>query len=682
MKKYNFPQVQHEVVRLRGGLDLITPTLDLKPGVLRDSVNWEVSTTGGYSRIAGYERYDGRPNPSDAAFATITLSAIGTLAVGDTVNGQTSGATGVIIAIVGTEVVYTKATGTFQVGENAREGVAVQGTVVSLSAVSTSAQLTAQYSALAADAYRADIAAIPGSGPTRGVAYYNGVVYGWRNNAGGTALDMYKSTSGGWSLVSLGIAVQFNTGVGEIFDGNTVTGLTSGASGVVTRVIKRSGAWGTTAAGTLVFASITGAFVNGESLRVGGVTKATSTSASAAQTMLPGGRVITDQAAVSGGASGKKLYGADGVNNAFEFDGTSFVKITTGMTADQPLLCKVHKNHLFLTFNASLQHSGLGLPYEWTVLVGAGELAMQGSITALSTLPGSNTTAALAIYSGDSTAVLYGTSSADWNLATYNNGTGAIAYSNQVLSAAYVFDNRGVIELSASQNYGNFTDATLTNNIRPFIQGRRNIVTGSVVNREKSQYRIFFSDGYGLYITINNGKLLGCMPVSFPDHATVACEGETPDGQETAFFGGAEGYVFRLDAGTSFDGETISASMFFNYNPQRDSRTLKSYKRGSLEITGSGYAEVSIGYDLAYSDAARVDQQAGLLYANSFIAPFWDSFVWDAFVWDGISLGPTDIEIRGTAENIAVRIDCNGNYFHPFTINSLILHFIQRRGLR
>lgn len=681
MKK-DLPVMRHELVRLRGGLDLITPTLDLKPGVLRDSINWEVSTTGGYTRIAGYERFDGRPSPADASFGVLQASAITTLAVGDTMNGQTSGATGVIIAIVGLEIIYTKATGSFQVGENLRDGVTVNGTVTSLAAVSTSAQLAAQYSVLAAAQYRADIQAVPGSGPVRGVAYYNDTVYAWRNNAGGTALDLYKSTAGGWSAVSLGIAVDFNTGVGEIFDGNTVTGLTSGASGVVTRVVKRSGSWGTTAAGTLVFASITGAFVSGEALRVGGVTKATSTSASAAQTMLPGGRVVTDQASISGGAAGKKLYGADGVNNAFEFDGTSFVKIKTGMTADQPLLVKCHQNHVFLAFNASLQHSSLGLPYEWTVVTGAGELAMPARITGLSTLPGSTTSGALAVYTEDSTSVLYGTSSADWNLATYNQGTGGALYSNQVLASAYVLDTKGVIELSASQNYGNFADATLTNNIRPFLQTRRNLLTASVVNREKSQYRLFFSDGYGLYITINNGKLLGCMPVSFPDHVTVACEGETPDGNETAFFGGSEGYVFRLDAGPNFDGESISASMFFNYNASGDSRVRKSYRRASLEVTGSSYAEINVGYDLSYSDSSRVDMQNGLMYVNSFSAPFWDSFIWDAFVWDGISLGPTDIEVRGNAENIALRIDSNGNYFNSFTINSLILHYLLRRGLR
>lgn len=682
--QYDFAPVRHELIRLRGGLDLITPTLDLKAGVLRDSVNWEVSPTGGYARIAGYERYDGRPNPSNAIFATIVVTALGTIAIGDTINGQTSGATGVVIVVNTTtkEVTFTKATGTFQVAENVRKAAVVQGVVTSLSAVNTSAKLTAQYNVLAAAQYRLDITAVPGSGPIRGVAYYNSIVYAWRNNAGGTALAIYKSSGAGWVLVNLGFSVDFTNAVGQVFDGDTVIGLTSGATGVVARAVLRSGTWTAAGTGTLIFASTVGTFSSGEALRVGGVTKATSSTVSSAQTLLPGGRVETDQGSLSGGSVGAKLYGADGVNPGFEYDGTSFVKIKTGMVVDTPLHVAVHKSHLFFTFSASLQFSSLGFPYQWTPLTGAGELVVSGPITNLLSLPGSTASAALAVYSRNDTAILYGTSSADWNLASYNNNIGAIAYTAQSLNSAYVLDDRGVIELKTSLNYGNFTDATLTNNIRPFVQGRRNLTKCSVVNREKSQYRVFFSDGYALYLTISNGKLLGCMPVFTPQSFTVATSGETPDGAETAFIGDTAGFVYRLDSGPNFDGASISASMFFNYNPSGDSRVLKRYRRGSLEVTGSSYAEISVGYDLGYSDSVRYDQQSGLTYVNSFTLSFWDSFTWDMFVWDGVSLGPTDIEIRGTAENIAMRIDANGDYFDPFTINSLILHYNLRRGVR
>jgi hypothetical protein len=676
------PAVVHERVRLRGGLDLTTPTLELSPGFLRDTLNWEVSITGGYSRIGGYERFDGRPSPASASFAGLTASALTTIAVGDTINGETSGATGVVIAIEGTLVYYTKASGAFLVGENLREGVTVNGTVTALSAAVSSPKRTAELAALAGDAYRADIQAVPGSGPIRGVAYYKSTVYAWRDNAAGTALVMHRASASGWQTVSLGTNLDFTAGLVELLDGEVVTGATSGAAAVALRVATRSGTWGSTAAGTLALGSVTGTFVNGEALQVAGVPRATVSGAPYTPTLNPGGRVVTDQSALGGGSAGARLYGADGANYAFEFDGTAFLQIKTGMATDQPELVKCHANQVFLTYDASLQHSAVGDPFRWSVVLGAGELALDSTVQGLSTLPGSTNNAALCVYSTHNTSILYGTSIDDWNLAQYNQGTGGARYTNQVLASAYVLDDRGLIELAASQNYGNFQDATLTNHVRPWLLTRRNRGTASVVSRDKSQYRVFFSDGYGLYVTISNGKLLGCMPVLFPNPVTVACEGETPDGTETQFFGSTNGFVYRLDVGPNFDGAEINAVMLLTYNSHGDSRVIRSYRRGNLEITGTSYAEIGVGYDLNYSDAVLVDMQGGLPYANNFSAPFWDSFVWDSFVWDGLSLGPTDFEVKGNGVNIAVRIENNSRISNPFTINSMILHYIPRRGVR
>jgi hypothetical protein len=245
-----------------------------------------------------------------------------------------------------------------------------------------------------------------------------------------------------------------------------------------------------------------------------------------------------------------------------------------------------------------------------------------------------------------------------------------------------VLDDRGVVELASSQNYGNFAGRTLTAQIRPWLQTRRNRVTGSSVNREKNQYRLFFSDGSGLYITMLDGRVLGTLPVAFNNSVTACCNGETPDGSETNFFGSTNGFVYRLDAGTSFDGEPISATALLNFATQGDSRIIKRYRKASLEIQGAGYAELQIGYSLAYGSSNVVDQGLALTYSNSYSAPIWDSFTWDAFVWDGLTLSPTEIDIAGQAENIALRVDCNGDYFDAFTLNSLILHYSQGRGVR
>jgi hypothetical protein len=46
-----------------GGLDLTTPDLRLQPGALRDCLNYECGQFGGYTRIQGYERFDGHASP-------------------------------------------------------------------------------------------------------------------------------------------------------------------------------------------------------------------------------------------------------------------------------------------------------------------------------------------------------------------------------------------------------------------------------------------------------------------------------------------------------------------------------------------------------------------------------------------------------------------------------------------
>lgn len=685
MQQAQLPKVQYELIRLGGGLDQVTPTLSLPPGVVRSAVNFECSITGGYTRIAGYERYDGRPNPSDASYSTLTATITGSIVAGNTIVGATSGATGVVFIVSGSTIGYTKASGTFSVGETLRVGGVPQGTVTALGAsITLTPQQSAQYLNLAADVYRADIGPVPGSGQVRGVAFYNGVAYAWRNNAGGTALVMYKSSASGWTAIPYGYELSFDTGVHQLVDGNTVVGQTSGATGTIKRVVVESGSWsGGDAAGRLIFASVTGTFSAGENIRIGATTFAHAGGAQTAITALPGGRVETVIGNFGGDVNTTRLYGCDGVNRAFEFDFAQsiYVPINTGMTSDRPDHIAFHKNHLFLSFDSSVQHSAIGDPYVWSPIFGAGEISPSNDVTAFLVLPGDQSTGAMAIYADDNTFMLYGTSSVDWNLVSYNVGTGAKAFSAQNLVSSFAFDDRGIMRLKTTLNYGNFDTAALTLNIRPFIQQRRNLVTASGVNREKSQYRVFFSDGSGLYTTLVNDKYMGSMPVEFQHPVACMCDGENPDGSETAFFGSTNGYVYRLDVGTSFDGDEIGASMILTYDAVKSPRILKRWRRASLEIDGNAYAEFSFNYSLAYSSTA-VPQGLQQSYSTNLAASFWDSINWDSFVWDGRTLAPSEVEVVGTGENIALQIACNSDYYAPFTINSIILHYSMRRGLR
>lgn len=686
MAKNPYPlKIIPEAIIFAGGIDVMTPPFQLKPGLCRQSQNFECSIYGGYRRIAGYERFDGQASPSDAKYTVLACSSITGGAVGNTLTGATSGATGVIIAIETSNFILTKTTGTFQ-AENLNVGGPTIGISTGAGTIggASTPKLNAQYLNLAADVYRNLIAAVPGSGKVLGVQYYNDVLYAFRNNAGGTAAAMYKSTAAGWSLIALGRELKFTSGNASIAEGSTITGATSGASAVLTRQALESGTYaGGTAAGTFVFASVTaGPFQNGENLQVGGVTKAVANGADAAITLLPGGRFEFVNANFTGSTNTKRMYGCDGVNRAFEFDGTVFVPINTGMTTDTPTHIEFHLYHLFLSFNASVQYSSTGFPYQWTPITGAAELAMGDQISGFKVQPsGTTNAAALAVFTQGRLSILYGTGSSNFQLVPYKDEIGAYAFTMQNLAQTIFLDQQGVTDITTTIAFGNFVYATLTNQFKSTLATWKTLAVASGTSRDLAQYRIFFTNKYALYISMIGEQVIGVMPMLFTDVVRCACSSRKLDGTEVNFFGSDNGMVFQLDKGTSFDGADIEAFMNLAYNFSKSPRTIKRYRNGALEITGSEYCEFNFGYSLGYG-ATDLLQPSSVLNTTNFSATNWDAFTWDAAFWDGITLTPTTIDMDGEAENVSLAITSTSDSFQPFTFTSALIHYSPRREIR
>jgi hypothetical protein len=281
------------------------------------------------------------------------------------------------------------------------------------------------------------------------------------------------------------------------------------------------------------------------------------------------------------------------------------------------------------------------------------------------------------------TRMFYGSSAANFKPVEFDDASGAKAYTQAKIGGQVLtFDDGGVFSLSTSQNFGNFTANALTMAIRPWTQVRRNRARQALINREKSQYRLFFSDGFALYLTLAGGKVVGVMPQYFPNPVYCACQGETPDGIETAFFGSDNGFVYRLDAGTSFDGAAIDHYLTLVYASQGNSRMRKRYRGASFEIQGDGYAEFEVTYDLGYGGTEPVQGAVAQHLDISLSSVYWDAFTWDAFTWDGKTMAPSEVPLEGTAENIAIRVAGSSGLFAPFTINSLMLHYTVRRQMR
>lgn len=682
----NLQQMIVEAFQLEGGLDLVSPALALKPGNCIASQNFEPDINGGYRRMYGYERYDGRW-PSQAVYSIMHATVTGTIAVGDTLTGMTSGKTAkVLVTTADYLVVRQLIAGTWTASENLQVSGITVATFTSILANGASTPvLHARYKNLAADDLRALIGKVPGSGPVRGVWIYNDAVYAFRDNALGTACVMHKqSTSSGWQAVSLGTEVQFTTGNGTApMDGSTVT--QGGVTATVRRVMTRTGTWTGTAAGTFVISDLAGGnFAAGAASLTGGATVSL-TGAETAITLAPGGRYEFANYNFSGSAATLRMYGCDGKNYAFEFDGTYYCPIRTGMTTDTPTFITAWKNMLVLAFGSNVEVSGTVAPYSWTALTGAAELALGAPITGLLPQVGNESVGALCIFTQTKTFVLYGNDSNDFNLVVQSEDAGARPYSAQNIGFAFYLDTKGIVSLATTKNYGNFIMSTLSRKVQPLIDTintTSRILKASCIVRATNQYRLFFSDGTGLILYMVGDKVGAIMPFNYGSavYFNTVCS-QLMNGSEVVLAAGSDGYVYKLESGTNFDGDHILAYLFLAFNSSRSPRNIKRYRRAVLQATCKNTADVTIGFEFDYgsNETRGGDRSAQTLSGNG---TYWEVGTWDGYTWDAPYVAEYVIDMPGNGRNVGMLIYGETDENEPFTVHSAVMHYMIGRQER
>ena len=663
-----------------GGLDLVTEQVRMPPGRLIEAQNYDIPGTGGYRSIPGYERFDGRPRPSDAAVTILeaTTSFDAAVALGDTLNGQTSGATGKVIYIAADRkyVAVTKVTGSFSIGENIREVT----TVVAVSQAPTVAltgTIDNQIATLAEDDYRADIGAPAGSGGILGVWEYKNVRYCWRNNVGGTAAVMYRQSTSGWTAVTLAEEVYFSNANTSVNVGDTLT--QGGVTATVRRVIVQTGSLlsGVNTGKLVIDGRSGGNFAAGAATSTGGGAL-TLSGAQTAQTFPPNGKYSFANYNFTGSSDTRYMYGANGVGRMFEFDGTYLAFIDTGMAVDTPTFVAAHRQHLFASFRGSVQHSGPGTPHVWTVVLGAGEIGIGEDVTGFLNAAGNQDTGALLIFGANRSSALYGSSSANWSLQVASSEVGARAYTAQNVVDAVFLDTLGITSLAAVQEYGNFGSADLSAMVKQFVVERIDNANCSVVVRADNQYKLFFNDGSGVTLTFIGRKLAGIMPFFFPIVPTVSCEGESG----RVFFGATNGFVYELGRGRGFDGESIASLVRFAFLFSRAPLQRKFFKRCRFDIEANGYASFFVGYVVSRNDgdSGTTEVESGFSGGGA----GWDDSTagWDEIAWDGDRFTQSFAELKVSGTDISIQLSQQTDTQLPYTIKGGLVTFIRRNNER
>ena len=648
------PTTETEYFIPAGGLDQVTPPLQVPNGYLRDSLNVECAVEGGYRRIAGYERYSAGRGIAARDYYLVELVLSNSVYVLDRVSGDVSGATMFIVgtyqlpavadvfpfispAPAGTLTYAADVTGNFIVGENIRSRLTglVVGHVVAIPAPVTgnTPKEYAQAVARARDSLRIKLPA-PGDytyaaqyanavGPVVGLFELNDRVYSLRQN---------KDPNSKLPTGKLGIyRASDDADVASQVPGAYWIQMVGDGSGIP----------------------------------------------------AAGARCEFVVHSFNGSVTHRYVYGVTKTSKAFFFDESTFTQISTGMADDRPTHICAHRNRLFLSFKGSVQFSAVGDPTSWTPVLGAGEIAVGDDVTGLLTLTGGTAGAALLITTKTKTFVLYGNSEADFNLVEYSVNTGAYEGSLVNMGFPLFVNEQGLNNLTTTQKFGGFEMDTLSMRIKPFMAAHRNHVVCATLNRDRNQYRVFFDNGEALYVTLRGEKIIGMTPMRLPFVPAACWHSVLSDGSELTLLSDQFGQVYRMDAGACFDGDPIYWFFRMVFNHLKSPRMRKTFKVAILECVGDGYSEFAFNYDLGYGDPnININDDVVIQGTNANEGLNWDTSNWDQIWWDGRDLTPARCRVSGTAENISLLLQGYSDHVESFAVTGVLLHYIHRRKSR
>lgn len=570
-------------------------------------------------------------------------------------------------------IALTKVSGPFTAGEVLKRGATAIGATLGTEP-SVDPQTVNDLLAAAAERYRADIGPVPGSGPLRGGAVLDGVVYAMRDNVGATAQAIYKATATGWQLVPLLHEIAFTGGSAEYLEGSMLS--KGGVTATVKRVVLESGAWTGTAAGRLIITAPSGGAFTAGAAAGGG--SCTLSGASSAISLLPGGKWQWRAYNFSGDPGRMRLYGCDGKNRPVEFDGQVLAPINTGMPANVPPQCiEVHRNHLFLAFEGSVQSSAPGDPYRWSPINGAAELTAGDAVTGLLSVAGAETSAALLVSCRNSTFVIYGYGQSDWSMVNLSRTAGARDNSLRQLFGVLAFDDQGCRTISTTQAFGNFQFDTNTDRIRVIAAGF--VPAASLVDAVNGRYKVFRSDGYGL-VGAQAKKGMAWLPIKLAHDVNITIEGEI-GGVPCLFFGGSDGYLRQMDRGRSFDGQAINAWLRVAYADLGSPMSRKAFRRLELEVRGESTGAIRAQCDFSLGDISisPTPVQAGRFQGP---ANYWDLGSWDVGEWDGAYATRLRLRCEGTGTSVSLLVNSSSASELPHELLGFLVTYIKRRNER
>ena len=286
-----------------------------------------------------------------------------------------------------------------------------------------------------------------------------------------------------------------------------------------------------------------------------------------------------------------------------------------------------------------------------------------------------------AIFCDNRTEILYGSNNEDWELKTLSDESGALNGSVQKIGQSpYYLDYLGIKTLESVQQFGDFQSGVISSPIDATIKSKASLLSCSMVSKTKGQYRLFFTDGTAVTLTIDQTGVVGYSFQSYDDVPLRACHAEDSSGTEHLYFGASDGNVYRMDMGNNFDGGNIDATFSLPFAHHGSPEYKKLFHKIIMETNTNIDSDTNLTVKLEYSDAdpgipASLATDVTIQESTGGV---WDEVVWGAFYWDGRAGAKPEAYIDGVGTNARIIITSDDTYIDPHTIYSFTLHYSMR----
>ena len=381
-----------------------------------------------------------------------------------------------------------------------------------------------------------------------------------------------------------------------------------------------------------------------------------------------------------------KIYGADGVNPAFEFNGFNLQQIKSTYTPDIPRHIEANGNRLALGFRAGeIAMSVLGDPTDFSAVSGAGSIGVTDSLTGMSASPDGS----MYIFTKNKSYIFYGMSGplANAELKKYSKDVGCLPYTNQTLGdKSLMWDKYGLTTIDAVERFGDIASNSISNKVQyrfDTMYPRCSTVIGS-----KAQYRVYLvpnvndhdpiAPTQALLATMIRGGSLGITHATFPFTVGVCSYGTVFwDGTETAdvhVVGTTAGDVYEMDAGTSYDGVAYTSTLVLPFTHAGSPGYAKKFRK--IDINVDAAEETTIQFAAEFSFGRTGDSREVVLAPSGAL---WGTKSWGDFVWGGGTVGHLESYINGHGENMSLTITSTGDDVPQYTLKDISITYQMQR---